>query len=67
MQDYAYEFFDDKVILRIRNRVCNTEEELLRSGLFDAVLKRYLKELEDQHSSLLDIFPHRKVDTQQIH
>jgi hypothetical protein len=66
MQDYAYEFFDDKVILRIRNRVCNTEEELLRSGLFDAVFKRYLKELEDQHSSLLDIFPQRKVDAEQI-
>jgi hypothetical protein len=66
MQNGSYLFIHDKVILRVRNRVCNTTEELLGSQLFDAVLHRYLQELTQQHSRLLSIFPSADFDEEQV-
>jgi hypothetical protein len=66
MQNGSYLFIHDKVILRVRNRVCNTTEELLASQLFDAVLRRFLHDLKQQHSSLLAIFPSADFDEQQV-
>jgi hypothetical protein len=51
-----YHFFDGKIILRIRNTICDTPEELLSTELFADVLKRYVKMLSHQHSRLLRIF-----------
>ncbi len=66
MQNGSYQFIDDKVIIRVRNRVCGNSLELLSSEFFDAVLHRYLDELHHQQSRLLDIFADRKVDEDQI-
>ena len=66
MQNVSYYFYQDKIVLRVRNRVCNTIEELLSSELFDAVLRRFLLELEQGRSKYLDVFPSGKVDEQQI-
>jgi len=66
MQNGSYLFFRDKIILRVRNRVCNTTEELLSSELFNAVLYRYIEELKQQRSKLLGIFPSGIVDESQI-
>lgn len=49
-------FVNKKVILRIRDRICETSEELLESDLFAAVLSRYITELKRRQSSLLGIF-----------
>lgn len=49
-------FVNKKVILRIRDRICETSEELLESDLFVAVLSRYIGELKRRQSTLLDIF-----------
>jgi len=67
MQNGSYLFIHDKIILRVRNRVCNTTEELLSSPLFDAVLRRYLKDLTRQNSKLLGVFPNAEFNEEQIH
>jgi len=56
----CYQLYDGKVIIRLRNTICDTPEELLSSELFAEVLKNYLHTLGHQHSRLLKIFadPH---------
>lgn len=62
MQNGSFHFYKDKIILRVRNRVCNNSEELLYSELFEKVLWRFLKNLEETQSVLLSVFPESKVD-----
>jgi hypothetical protein len=57
MQNGSTYFFQEKIILRVRNRVCNSTEELLSSGLFNEVLHHYMDELKQQRSKLLGVFP----------
>lgn len=66
MQNGSYLFIHDKIILRVRNRVCNSTEELLSSQLFDAVLRRFLQELTRQNSKYLAIFPSNRYDETEI-
>lgn len=65
MQNGSYLFIRDKVILRVRNRVCNTTEELLSSPLFDAILHRFINELISKNSKYLAIFPSSQYDDEQ--
>lgn len=46
----------NKIIIRLRDRVCETSEELLSSPLFREILVRYLRRLERQKSPLLQLF-----------
>ncbi|MDZ7821171.1 MAG: hypothetical protein U5N26_04805 [Candidatus Marinimicrobia bacterium] len=39
-------FVKNKVIIRIRDRVCETPEELMESELFAEVVKRYISHLQ---------------------
>ena len=66
MQNGSTHFFQDKIILRVRNRVCNTTEELLKSELFNSVLHRCIDELKQQRSKLLGIFPSEDINEKQI-
>jgi hypothetical protein len=66
MQNGSTHFYQDKIIIRVRNRVCNTIEELLTSELFNEVLHRYITELKQQRSKLLGIFASRDIDEGQI-
>lgn len=54
--DCAYKFVGHKVIIRLKDRVCETPEELLASNLFREVLVRYIKELDRKGSPLLALF-----------
>lgn len=65
MQNGSYHFNHNKVILRVRNRVCNNAEELLKSQLFAEIFDRYLEDLKNQRSKLLEIFKegHYNKDT----
>jgi hypothetical protein len=65
MENGSYLFIRDKVILRVRNRVCNTTEELISSQLFDAVLRRFIHELIKQNSKYLAIFSSCRYDEAQ--
>ncbi|HAF62132.1 MAG TPA: phosphoenolpyruvate carboxykinase [Anaerolineaceae bacterium] len=66
MQNGSFHFYKDKIIMRVRNRVCNNSEELIRSELFEKVLWRFLKNLEESQSPLLAVFPQGKVDRESL-
>ena len=66
MQNGSFHLFKDKVVIRVRNQVCNNSQELINSELFNAVLVRYLKELKNQRSKLLGIFTNEDFDRDAI-
>ncbi len=53
----SYQLFDGKIVIRLRNTICDTPAELLASPIFYDVLKNYVASLTQQHSRLLKIFP----------
>ena len=53
----SYQLFDGKIIIRLRNTICDTPTELLSSPIFLDVLKNYVASLNRQRSRLLRIFP----------
>jgi hypothetical protein len=55
----TYKFSGHKVILRIRDRVCETSDELLSSDLFREILNKFISVLESQDSPLLEVIDHR--------
>jgi len=62
----SYKLFDSKVIIRSRDRICDTPEELLSSRLFREILKRCVSELSRRHSRLLSIFDHQPVTDEDL-
>lgn len=63
----TYKIADNKVILRLRDKVCESAEELLSSELFNEILRRYLKDLSRRESPFLSVFggdPHEVSDTE---
>lgn len=56
MEDSNYQLIDGKVIIRVRDRICDSGEELLASPLFMEILKRCTDELKRHNSGLLNIF-----------
>ena len=66
MQNGSFHFYHDKITMRVRNRVCNNSEELIRSELFEKILWRFLKNLEESQSPLLAVFPQGKIDRESM-
>ncbi len=62
MENGSFHFYPDKIILRIRNRMCNNSEELLTSELFNAFFLQFLNNLKRQQSKLLNVFPGKQFD-----
>lgn len=62
----AFEIFEQKVIIRLQNRVCETPEELLSSEIFKEVLKNAISGLSKRNSFLLDIFGKKDMDDTDI-
>ena len=56
MQNGSYRIFKDKVVIRIKDRVCETPTELLSSKLFLTVLSQCINTLSRHDSRLLSIF-----------
>jgi hypothetical protein len=63
VENGSFHIFSDKVVLRIRNRVCDTVEELVKSDLFLEVLSKYVSRLSRQQSRLLRIFKNEEKIT----
>ena len=61
----SYRIYDGKVIIRIRDRICDTPEELVQSGLFRDVITKYIAQLQKQRSRLLNIFPDKNNITKE--
>jgi hypothetical protein len=66
MMNGSYKLFDGKVIIRSRDRICDTPEELLSSRLFREILKRCVGELSRRRSRLLEIFDHQPVTDEDL-
>lgn len=60
MNNKQFKIVNKKVILRIKNRICDNAEELLKSKLFKEILHRALDELKKRDSLLLNIFRNPK-------
>lgn len=52
----SYKFLKRKIIIRLRDRVCGTPEELLTSDLFYEVMTRFINDLKRREAPLLQIF-----------
>lgn len=60
----TFTFSNKKVIIRFRDRACETSDELLSSDLFAEVLRRFVNELKRKRSPLLQVFG---TQPQEIH
>ena len=56
MQKSTLRIIDNKAVLNIRERMCETPEELLSSEKFRSVLNHCLRHLKKKNSPLLRIF-----------
>ncbi|NLW35356.1 hypothetical protein [Syntrophorhabdus aromaticivorans] len=52
----TFRFVDRKVIILLRDRVCESPEELLLSELFSEILSRFITDLKNKESPLLEVF-----------
>ena len=64
MLQNTYTFVNKKVIIRLRDRVCEDSDELLSSDLFHEVTRRFVNELKRKRSPLLQIFGKSPRDIQ---
>src|SRR4051812_39104418 len=62
----AFEIFENKVIIRLHNRICETPEELLSSEIFKEVLKSSIGTLRRRNSFLVDIFGKKDIGEDDI-
>jgi hypothetical protein len=61
MQKSGLKIVENKVILNIRERMCETAEEMLESDMFRIVLEHCLAQLESKNSPLIGIFENSRV------
>ena len=66
MQKSTLRIIGNKVVLNIRERMCETAEEMLGSEKFSQVLEHCIKNLKEKNSPLLDIFENRLPDKENI-
>ncbi|MBK8881062.1 MAG: hypothetical protein IPN67_01360 [Bacteroidales bacterium] len=66
MQKSTLRIIGNKAVLNIRERMCETQEELLASDKFRAVLDHCLKNLKSKNSPLLGIFVDNEPDKQTV-
>jgi hypothetical protein len=62
MQKSTLRIIGNKAVLNIRERMCETQEELLASDKFRIVLDHCLENLKSKHSPLLGIFVNNEAD-----
>jgi hypothetical protein len=66
MKNAAYRIFKDKVVIRIKDRLCDTPAELLSSKLFLQMLTHAIATLSRRNSRLLGIFDHEDIGGEDI-
>jgi len=52
----SFRILNRKVIIFLRDRACETPEEMISSELFYEVVTRFVNDLKCKHSSLLEVF-----------
>jgi hypothetical protein len=66
MQKSTLRIIGNKAVLNIRERMCETAEEMLASDKFRLVLDHYLQNLQSKNSPLLEIFTNCEVDKESV-
>ena len=67
----TFRFVDNKVIIQLRDRVCDTTDELIASRLFSEVVTHFVNNLKRKQAPLLQLFgkPANEIgntDTQEL-
>jgi hypothetical protein len=62
----SFEIFDRKVVIRIKDHICETADELLSSDIFKTVLTHCIHDLEKHQSYLLGIFGKKTITDKDI-
>ena len=57
----SFEIYENKVIIKLHNRICETGDELLESDLFEEIMGRCIQDLSRRESLLLSIFGKEKI------
>ncbi|MBF0618753.1 MAG: phosphoenolpyruvate carboxykinase [Candidatus Omnitrophica bacterium] len=52
----SFDMMDNKIILRVQDRICETEDEVLSSELFSGIVTSALEKLVKRNSILLNVF-----------
>jgi hypothetical protein len=63
MDGTSFKILASKIVIRVQDRVCETEEELLSSELCREMIRRAIKKISDRHSFLIDVFGGKKTIT----
>ena len=66
MEPTSFDIFDEKVILRLKDRVCHNADELFASQAFFKFLRRAVDEMSRRNSKLLGIFDKTPVSDDDI-
>lgn len=66
MNTDTFEISDNKVIIKLHDRICETPDEILASSLFRTILERAIAKLVQRNSLLLDIFEGRQPSREHI-
>lgn len=63
---WPHRIIGDKVVIRSKDRVCETPDELLSSKLFFKILRRSVRDLNHRNSDLIRIFDKRVITDDDI-
>lgn len=66
MQKNTLRIIGNKAVLNIRERMCETPEELLASDNFRSILVNCLDHLKSKNSPLIEIFPNSEYDDESV-
>jgi len=66
MERSSFQAIDGKIILWLRDRICDTPEELLSSEQFQRILTQFISTLGRKNSNLLALFQTEKIDKAEI-
>ncbi|HSV43081.1 MAG TPA: hypothetical protein VLJ10_00875, partial [Candidatus Bathyarchaeia archaeon] len=62
----SYKTINRKIIIKIKDRICETPDELLSSPMFKTLLKNSIKQLETKGSPLLELFGSEKMSVEML-
>ncbi|MDX9703506.1 MAG: phosphoenolpyruvate carboxykinase [Candidatus Auribacterota bacterium] len=57
---------EKKVIIRIKDKICETADDLFESSLFNRIIKKCVGNLQQSKSALLNIFGEQDINDEQI-
>ena len=66
MVQTTYQLFSDKVVIRLRGKICENSDELITSDLYRDVLLEFIEELNRRQSVYLNIFPDRNFSSEVV-